>query len=78
MDWNQRFARPIVLNDGRRITSLIQASNFLTGLRPPQWRDTSWKYATDLIYDAACAPDRTVLASAGQQVRLVLKADGML
>jgi hypothetical protein len=78
MKWASRFPKPIVLKDGRMITSLIQARDLIVVIPLHHLRNAYWEYATDLIYDAARSGDDLPVRQAYEQFIRALKAEGLL
>jgi hypothetical protein len=78
MKWTSKFPRPIVLRDGRRIGSLIQARDLIVLIPSAHLRNAHWEYATDLIYDAARNGDEVAIGHAYEQFTRALKAEGLL
>ena len=77
MMWTARFPKPIVLKDGRKIASLIQARNFLATLPALHLKNAHWEYASDLIYDAARHAEESLIP-AYQQLQRALKMEGLI
>jgi len=78
MKWTYRFPKPIVLEDGRKITSLIQVRDLIVLIPLPHLRNAHWEYATDLIYDAARNGDDIAVSLAYEQLLRALKVEGLL
>jgi hypothetical protein len=78
MKWTSKFPRPIVLRDGRRIGSLIQARDLIVLIPSAHLQKAHWEYATDLIYDAARNGDEVAIGQAYEQFLRALKAEGLL
>jgi hypothetical protein len=57
MTWTSKFPKPIVLKDGRKIISLIQARDLIALIPSLHRKNAHWEYATDLVYDAARSGD---------------------
>jgi hypothetical protein len=78
MAWISKFQRPIVLKDGRRILSLIQARDLIASLPPLHLKNAHWEYATDLVYDAARISDDASINIAHGQLLRALKAERLI
>jgi hypothetical protein len=76
MSWSRKFAKPIVLKDGRTIASLSQAREMMLSLPPIHRRAVVWQSAAELLNEAAT--DRDSVPEAGAQLTLALKAEGLL
>jgi hypothetical protein len=64
MQWNSKFPRPLVLKDGREISSHMPARDVIVLIPIDQLRNAHWEYATDLIYGAAGNGDEVVIGLA--------------
>lgn len=53
MSWNLRFEDPVRLPDGRIITTLREAGNYIAGLPKKQQRLPHWEVATEALLMAA-------------------------
>lgn len=69
MTWSKRFAEPIVLPDGRRLTTLQDAANYIASLPTEQSNSSDWKLAMEALTLAAERRDYEQLARA-----IVMKA----
>jgi hypothetical protein len=78
MKWTSKFSKPIVLNDGRTIASLIQARDLIVTLPPLHLKNAHWEYATDLVFDAARVGDDVSIATSHEQLLRALKAEGLI
>jgi hypothetical protein len=78
MTWISKFPRPVVLKDGRKIASLIQARDLIAALPPLHLKNAHWEYATDLVYDAARISDDASINMAHGQLLRALKAEGLI
>jgi hypothetical protein len=63
MTWARKFAKPIVLRDGRTIVTLADARAFIHS-RPERQREERRLYAGALLLDAAIARKRAIGAGA--------------
>jgi hypothetical protein len=78
MKWTSKFPRPIVLKDGRKISSLIQARDLIVLIPTDHLRNAHWEYATDLIYDAARSGDEVAIGLAYEQFTRALKEEALI
>jgi hypothetical protein len=78
MKWTSKFPRPIVLKDGRKIGSLIQARDLIVLIPSPHLQNAHWEYATDLIYDAARNGDEVAIGLAYEQFTRALRVEGLI
>jgi hypothetical protein len=78
MNWTSKFPKPIVLKDGRKIMSLIQARDFIVTLPALHLKNAHWEYATDVVFDAARTGDDVAIATAYEQFLRALTAEGLL
>jgi hypothetical protein len=53
MTWSRRFATPIALPDGREITTLRQAGEYIAALPAKQQKEEQWRTATECLLSAA-------------------------
>jgi hypothetical protein len=74
--WTRKFAKPIVLKDGRTIATLGQARELILALPERTQLRPYWQYAGELLLDAA--EQGVDFTDAGAQVRGALSAEGML
>ena len=51
--WQSRLARPIVLRDGTRLETLLDAGTFITGLPEAFHHRNAWIRAVELLTEAA-------------------------
>ena len=78
MKWAQRFPKPIVLKDGRRLVSLVQARDFMSALPPSRVKNAHWVYAADRLFDAARTEDAELIGDAHAQLLRALAAEGLV
>jgi hypothetical protein len=78
MKWTSNFPRPVVLKDGRKVVSLVQARDLIVLIPSPHLQNAHWECATDFIYDAARSGDEVAIGVAYDQFLRALKAEGLL
>jgi hypothetical protein len=65
--WSRKFAKPVVLKSGEKITTLSEARNFILGLDPHDQETAWWQYTTELLLKAAkCGRTKDVQDAADQ------------
>jgi hypothetical protein len=52
-DWSRAFDDPIILPDGRELTTLRDAGEYITALPKATQRKPEWELATELLLSAA-------------------------
>jgi hypothetical protein len=76
MSWSRKFAKPIILKDGRTIATLREARELILALPERTQQRPQWQYAGELLLNAA---DQGVdLTDAWAQLRRVPIVEGML
>jgi hypothetical protein len=78
MVWSRKLPRPIYLNDGRTISTLAAARDFMLTL--PQIRQTNehWQHAAELLLEAAYLGRGDPIRDAGMQISRALEAEGLI
>jgi hypothetical protein len=73
---SRKFAKPIVLKDGRTIANLGQARMVI--LSQPDRKRFFWQYAAELLLDAATSGDERAIEDARSQLLRALKAERLV
>jgi hypothetical protein len=76
--WSYKFARPIMLKDGRKIATLAEARDFVLSLPDASQLAPFWQYAVSLMLEVAYRSGKPALAGARMQFTAALKAEGLL
>jgi hypothetical protein len=76
--WSKKFWHPIVLKDGRTITTLAEARVFMLALPERHQLRPFWQYAAELLVEAAARGDRGSVDDAAAQLSRALTAEGLL
>jgi hypothetical protein len=77
MPWTRKLRAPIALKDGTRLTTLSDARDLILSLPEQHDRNPDWQLAGDLLL-AASAGDETAFDQVGVQLRMALKAEGLI
>jgi len=74
MPWSRKLPTPIVLKDGRTLSTLADARALVLSLPASRQRDENWFYAMGLLHEGAVSggPIRVTVA----QLTRALKAEG--
>jgi hypothetical protein len=75
MRWARKLLPPIMLRDGRRLSTLYDAKNLIGSLPEERRNAPSWQYAEALLVDAA---ESGKMEDAQAHLARVLRADGLL
>jgi hypothetical protein len=78
MTWARKLSQPIALIDGRTIATLGEAREMMLSLPPLHRRGTVWRYAAELLNEAAADKASVPHADAEAQLMLTLKAEGLI
>jgi hypothetical protein len=76
MPWSFKLSPPIVLKDGRRLETLADARAFIFALPERQLDGPQLKLAVQMM-DVASG-DWMMVSEAGEQIRVALKAEGLI
>lgn len=76
MPWTREFIEPIILTDGRSLSTLAEARAFIKALPPERRRTEHWLYAEGLLAEAAIG--RGGLPEATAQMKGALKVEGLI
>ena len=76
MTWARKFAKPIVLNDGRAIATLGEGRDMVLSLPSIQRREPIWRCAAELLNEAAA--DKNSVPNAEAQLTRALTAGGLI
>jgi hypothetical protein len=68
MDWAYPFQAPITLLDGRQVHTLADARDVLCGLPENHRRTAHWRYAGDLLFQAAFKGEKYSVMDARAQM----------
>jgi hypothetical protein len=77
MSWSRSLSTPIRLNDGHKLITLDDASEFVLGLPEGQLHKACWEAAIELLIEAAIARP-SALAEAEAQLKLAFRIEGLL
>jgi len=78
MSWTRKLPASLHLADGRRLTTLAQARDFLLALPPVDQANPHWLGAGELLLRAAHRGRRSRILDAGVQFTRALHLDGLL
>ena len=76
MRWDRGFSTPIVLRDGRRIATLLNAAEFVSTLSREKRGVLHWRIAVELVVEAAERGGD--IGEAWRQLVRALRADGLI
>jgi hypothetical protein len=76
MPWTREFVTPIVLKDGKSLTTLSDARGLIKSLPASRRTSEDWLYAAGLLAEAAIG--RNALASATTQLKVALRVEGLI
>lgn len=76
MPWTRKFLEPIILNDGKSLSTLGEARAFIRTLPPKRRQTAQWLYAEGLLVEAAVG--RSGLPGATAQMMSALTAEGLV
>ncbi len=76
MTWARKFAKPIALKDGRTIATLSEARAMMLSLPPIHRRGPVWRFAAELLNEAAA--DRASVPDAEAKFTRALQAEGLI
>jgi hypothetical protein len=65
MPWSARFDEPIILADGRKLTTLRDAANYITGLPKAEHAAAEWQTAMEVLPLVAEKNGPTMMARIG-------------
>jgi hypothetical protein len=65
MPWSARFDEPIISPDGRTLTTLRDAANYITGLPKADHAAAEWQAAVGVLLLVAEKDDPTMMARIG-------------
>jgi hypothetical protein len=71
MPWSRKLGTPFTLKDGRTIATLGQAREMMLSLSPVRRRCDVWRYAADLLNEAAADHSHVPHAEAEAQFLLI-------
>jgi hypothetical protein len=75
MPWTKKFWHPIVLKDGRTITTLAEARAFMVDLHAMHSGAGYWQYAAELLLKAAASGERADIDAAADQFARAASVD---
>jgi hypothetical protein len=78
MPWSRKFAKPIVLKDGRTIATLADARDLMSPVEAGHQDDPAWRHARELLHFASNREDTLSLGRARAQLTRTLKAEGLI
>ncbi|UPJ65246.1 hypothetical protein [Bradyrhizobium sp. 191] len=76
MGWSARFDDPIPLPDGRELTTLLDAGNYITALPAKIQKRPEWQAATEVLLLVAERGGPTMMARIGMMRALHSEAPG--
>ena len=76
MPWTRKLLPPVALKDGRVIATLSDAARLMLTLPELHARNPHWHNAGELLIKAA--GDKKSLEDADAQLRIALKAEGLI
>jgi hypothetical protein len=76
MPWSRKLSAPLVLKDGRVISTLGQAREMMLSVPPDVRREPVWRYITEFLDDAAA--DKASVAHVEELLLRGLKAARMI
>jgi hypothetical protein len=76
--WSYKFAKPILLKDGRKISTLAEARDFVLTLPEASQFAPFWQYAVSLMLEVAYRAGQPALGGARLQLTCALKAEGLI
>ena len=76
MPWSFKFANPIALKDGRRLETLADARALIFTLPDRRLDRPHLKLAVQLLDEAS--RDWMMVVQAGDQIRVALRAEGLI
>jgi hypothetical protein len=76
MSWSRPLTTPIVLKDGRTVTTFAEVRELMVSI-PPRYRQGAvWRYVGELLSEAA--NDRAMVAEVEEMLLRGLKGAGLL
>ena len=75
---SRKLSRPLRLKDGRIITTLAGARDFMGGFRESLQNTEHWRDAEELLLKASASGHRVAIERATLQTERALKAEGFL
>jgi hypothetical protein len=76
MPWARELVTPIVLKDGKSLTTLSDARALIKSLPDRRRSSEEWLYAAGLLAEAAIG--RSALRSATAQLKVALTLEGLI
>jgi hypothetical protein len=76
MPWDAKFWRPIVLKDGRKVTTLSEARVLILSLPDLHQSNPHWQYAAEMLLLASGS--KSAIDDAEAQLTRALKAEGLI
>ena len=76
MPWSRKFTEPITLKDGLTLSTLADALAFV--LSQTDQEQLFWRYAAELLADAAANGDERTVEDARAQLMRALKAERLI
>jgi hypothetical protein len=78
MVWSRKLPRPIYLNDGRTVGTLMAARDVMLSLPTTRLTSEHWRTAAELLLKAAYVGRLESIREAGAQVAHALEADRLV
>lgn len=78
MVWMQKFAKPIVLKDGRAIVTLADAHDLIVGLPEACQSTADWQFALELLQRASNRGEADSVNLARVQLVWAMNAEGLV
>ena len=78
MPWSRKFAKPIVLKDGRTIATLADARDSMSPVEAGHQDDPAWRHARELLHFASNREDTLSLGRARAQLTRTRNAEGLI
>jgi len=76
MPWSRPLSEPIVLKDGRRVTTLAEVRELIVSIPPRYRQGAGWRYLGEFLGEAA--DDRATVAEVEEMLLKGLKGAGLL
>jgi hypothetical protein len=76
MPWDAKFWRPIVLKDGRKVTTLSEARVLILSLPNLHQSDPHWQYTAEMLLLASGS--KSAIDQAQTHLLRALKAEGLI
>jgi hypothetical protein len=76
MPWDAKFWHPLILKDGRKVTTLSEARVLILSLPDLHQANPYWQYATEMLLLASGS--KSAIDEALLQMVRALKAEGLI